>query len=465
MTFRIEKDLLGEKRIPEGVRWGIHTQRALENFSITDYKAPFSLIKAYAMVKKAACLANFELGYIKKEKAQAILQACQEIIEGKLSKEFPLDALQGGAGTSLNMNINEVIANLAIEILEGKKGNYSVVNPLEDVNLHQSTNDTYPTALKIAGIYKLRELEKAIELLQGSFQRKEKEFADIVKIGRTELQEAVPITLGTEFSGFSEAIARDRWRVFKCEERLRVVNLGGTAIGTGLCAPTNYIFLVIEKLREITGLGLARAENMVGETSHADPFVEVSGILKAHACNLIKICNDLRLLNFLGEINLPQLQTGSSIMPGKVNPVMLEAGIQVGIKVIANDFIVNECVNRATFQINEFLPLLAFSFLESLEILISINKLLSEYVEKITPNPQKCKEYFDKSLTLMTAFLPYLGYGKVSHLTKEYLKSEYSKTQDVRGFLEEKLGKELVDKVLSPYNLTRLGYRYYEKDS
>ncbi len=256
------------------------------------------------------------------EKAEAIINACDEIAKGRFSDQFPVDALQGGAGTSTNMNLNEVIANRAIEILGGNKGDYSLIHPLEDVNLHQSTNDVYPTAIKVAGIYRLRDLAKAIAELQGAFQEKEKEFAGIIKIGRTELQEAVPITLGAEFSAFAEAISRDRWRTFKCEERLRVVNLGGTAVGTGLAAPQDYIFLVIEKLREVTGLGLSRGENLPAETANADSFVEVSGILKAHAVNLLKIANDLRLMNLLGEIKLPQLQAGSSIMPGKVNPVL-----------------------------------------------------------------------------------------------------------------------------------------------
>ncbi|RKY60852.1 MAG: aspartate ammonia-lyase, partial [Candidatus Latescibacterota bacterium] len=281
MEYRIEKDFLGEKKIPKEAYWGIHTQRAIENFPITGYRTPFSLIRAFAIVKKACCMANLELGYIDEKKANAIILACDEIIDGKLADQFPLDPLQGGAGTSTNMNVNEVIANRAIEILGGEKGDYSIVHPLNDVNLHQSTNDTYPTAMKVATIVELRNLSQAIARLQGAFQRKEKEFAQVVKTGRTELQEAVPLTLGAEFSAFAEAIARDRWRTFKCEERLRVVNLGGTAVGTGLGAPRSYIFLVIEKLRAITGLGLSRGENMVDQTANTDCFVEVSGILKA----------------------------------------------------------------------------------------------------------------------------------------------------------------------------------------
>ena len=283
--------------------------------------------------------------------------------------QFPVDALQGGAGTSTNMNVNEVIANRAIEILGGARGEYSRVHPIEDVNLNQSTNDTYPTALKVSAITGLRRLSEAIAGLQGAFQEKERQFAAIVTIGRTELQEAVPITLGAEFSGFAEAVSRDRWRTFKCEERLRVVNIGGTAVGTGISAPRSYIFLVIERLRDVTGLGLARGENLLDQTANADCFVEVSGILKAHAASLVKICNDLRLLSLLGEMRVPGAQAGSSIMPGKVNPVLLEAGIQAGMKVMANDALIADACSRGSLQINEFLPLVSFALHESLDLL------------------------------------------------------------------------------------------------
>lgn len=455
-TFRVEKDLLGHLDVPENVYWGIHTQRAVNNFRISSLTVNTSLIRALARVKKACCQANTETGYLSSEKADAIEQACDEIASGKLSDNFPVDALQGGAGTSTNMNLNEVIANRAIEILGGYKGDYSIVNPLEDVNLHQSTNDVYPTAVKVAAIYLLRDLSQAIAQVQGALQEKEKEFADIVKLGRTELQEAVPITLGAEFSAFVEAFSRDRWRTFKCEERLRVVNLGGTAVGTGLAAPRTYIFLVIEKLREITRLGLSRGENMMGETANADAFVEVSGILKAHAVNWIKIANDLRLMNFLGEIQLPQLQTGSSIMPGKINPVLAEAAIQAGMKVIANDAIITDAVSRGTQQINEFLPLLAHSLLESLDLLVNINTLLASHIRAITANASKCSEYFDHSPMIITALLPAIGYERATEFMKEFSSGP---EKSMRLFLEQKVGKDVVDTHLSPFALTALGYK------
>jgi aspartate ammonia-lyase len=453
---RIEKDLLGEISVPREAYWGIHSQRAINNFRISGRFVNPSLIRALAQVKMACCLANAETGHLSHEKSRVIRQACLEISEGLLADQFPVDAMQGGAGTSTNMNLNEVIANRAIELLHGQKGDYGVIHPLEDVNLHQSTNDVYPTALKVAAIFLLRNLCKAVAGLQGACQEKEKEFAPIVKLGRTELQEAVPITLGAEFSAFAEAFARDRWRTFKCEERLRVVNLGGTAVGTGLAAPRSYIFLAIEKLREVTGLGLSRGENIPGETANADTFVEISAILKAHAVNLIKIANDLRLMNFLGEIRLPQLQAGSSIMPGKVNPVLAEAAIQVGIKVISNDAVVTDAAARGTLQINEFLPLLAHALLESLDMLINIDRLLTSHVRGIGANKEKCEEYFNASPMIITALLPVIGYEKATLFITEF---STGREKNMRRFLEEKFGKELIDQILSPYQLTALGYK------
>ena len=417
---------------------------------------PMVLIKAVADVKKAACQANAELGFIEEKISAPICQACDEIGEGRWNSEFPLDALQGGAGTSTNMNVNEVIANRTLEILGLGKGDYDIVNPIRHVNMHQSTNDVYPTALKIAAIKLLRVLSESVSALQNVFQKKEKEFADIVKIGRTEMQEAVPMTLGMEFSAFAEAIARDRWRIFKCEERLRQVNIGGTAIGTGLTAPREYIFLVIEKLRQLTGLNICRGENVVDQTANADCFVEVSGILKAHACSLMKVANDLRQLNLLGEICLPQYQAGSSVMPGKVNPVVCEAVIQAGITVMAYDFMIAEAVSRATLQINEFMPLIAHSLINMIELLINTNEMFKKYVDAISVNESVCDDYVLRSQTIITAFLPEIGYERAEELLKEF---EARGDQDFRCFLNEKLGEELVKKTLSAQNLIMLGYK------
>ena len=455
--YRIETDLLGEKAIPVDAYWGIHTARALENFAISRNSVSPALIRAMGMVKKACCLANAELGYLEQERAAVIGEACNEVIEGKLADQFPLDALQGGAGTSTNMNVNEVIANRACELSGQTKGDYEFIHPIEHINLHQSTNDVYPTALKIAAIQGVRELSQVVAGIQGAFQRKEKSFSEIVTMGRTEMQDAVPITLGGQFASFAEALARDRWRTFKCEERLRVVNIGGTAVGTGLTAPRDYIFLVIERLRDITGLGLSRGEQVMDQTANADCFVEVSGMLNAHAANLLKISQDLRLLHFLREITLPSCQAGSSIMPGKVNPVILEATMSVAMKVQSNDSLLTNAASHGTLQINEFLPLIALSLLESLEMLTKLGNSVEHHVEHIVANPDVCQGRVDNSPVLITAFLPHVGYEQAEALLQEFRAQQTHRI--FREFLNRKLGKELVDSVLSPHNLMALGYR------
>jgi aspartate ammonia-lyase len=421
----------------------------------------YALIGAIATVKHAAAITNAELGYLDKDIADAIVAACTEVCEGGAAMEthFPLDALQGGAGTSTNMNVNEVVANLALKRLGKPLGDYQSVHPLHQVNLHQSTNDVYPTALRIAAISEVRRLSDAFAKLQGAFQAKEAAFQGIVKMGRTELQAAVPMTLGQEFSAFAEAIARDRWRTFNCEERLRLVNIGGTAIGTGITAPRRYIFRVIEVLRALTGMGLSRNENVIDATANADAFVEVSGILKASAANLSKIAGDLRLLHFLGEIALPPLQAGSSIMPGKVNPVMMEAVMQAGVAVRANDIIVTECAAHGTLQINEFMPLLAWALLESIDVLEASALALADHVTGICANAERCATNLADSPTLLTAFLPKLGYERADALAKEYAVAKGREPSlTLRAFLSEKLDEATVNDVLSAPNLLKLGH-------
>ena len=462
-TFRIEKDLLGEVEVPREAYWGASTQRAIKNFSFTGLKVPVYLIRAYGYVKKAAAITNYELGFLNKEKFEAIALACDEVIEGKFDN-CPLDALQGGAGTSTNMYINEVVANRATELLGGKKGEY-IVRPIEDVNLHQSTNDTYPTALKVAALFLLKDLEKAVQKVQGAFQKLEKEFSEIVKVGVTELQEAVPITLGLQMGSYADAFSRDRWRIFKCMERIRMVNLGGTAVGTGLTAPTEYIFRVIEVLRELTGLNVARADLIPGETANIDSIVEVSGILKAHAANLSKVANDLRLMNFMGEIKLPALQAGSSVMPGKVNPVLAEAAIQVAWKVKANDYMIGEAASWGSFQINEFLPLVAYALLETLEILVKFDEKFARHVSDIRADPKICEERLHRSFTILTALLPRYGYHGVEKLVKEYIEEreralkEGEEPPTMYSFLKNRIGEEELKSILNPLRLTSLGYR------
>ena len=473
MKFREEKDFLGTVEIPQDVYWGIHTYRAVENFGVSGYKTHSTFIQALGFVKLACALVNKDLSKEAKpifglstpasqEKAGAIIEACEELIQGKFNDQIIVDPIQGGAGTSLNMNVNEVIANRALEILNKNKSEYEFIDPIEDINLHQSTNDVYPTALKIACILLLRKLEKEVIALQESFQDKEKEFADIVKVARTQLMDAVLITLGKEFSAYAEAISRDRWRIYKCEERLRVVNIGGTAVGTGLSAPRKFIFGVVDKLRDLTGIGLARAENLVENTQNLDVFSEVSGILKAHATSLIKISNDLRLMNSgpiagLAEIKLPAVQTGSSIMPGKVNPVIPEMVAQVGIKVLGNDVIINQCVAGGQFELNQNIPLMAFSILESLEILINANKILKERcVEGIEANREEIKRQVENSRATLTAFVSEFGYNKVSEIVKELEETNLS----VKEFLIQKkyLTEERFNELTSPEAILSLGH-------
>ncbi|MFA4993987.1 MAG: aspartate ammonia-lyase [Bdellovibrionales bacterium] len=459
--MRKETDILGNVEIDDSALWGIHTERALQNFAVSERRVPFSLIAAIVTVKQAAAQANGELGYLPQNIADVLVAACGKICgnENDTMASFPLDALQGGAGTSTNMNVNEVIANVALQAMGKKAGAYDALHPLNHVNLHQSTNDVYPTALRIAAISGLRSLSDALAKLQGAMQNKEKEFHDILKMGRTELQPAVPMTLGQEFSAYSEAVARDRWRTFKCEERLRMVNIGGTAIGTGLTAPRDYIFRVIEILRSLTGMGLARSENVIDGTANADVFVEVSGILKAAATTMAKIAGDLRLLHFLGEIALPPMQTGSSIMPGKINPVMTESVMQASLVVRANDFMIAECAAHGTLQINEFMPLIASALLESIDILKNSALALAPHIDAIKADAERCRSFVENSPALMTALLPHVGYEKTLLLMNEFnaLKKKNAETF-ITSFLAEKLGNEIAKTVLSTTNFIGLGY-------
>jgi aspartate ammonia-lyase len=462
--FRTETDLLGKKQIPEDVLWGIHTARAVENFPLSGKPVHVELIKAYGEVKLACTQTNIQLGFWKEtpEKADAIEKACFELSQGLLNEHILVDALQGGAGTSTNMNVNEVIANRALQILGKKPGNYEIVSPLDDVNLHQSTNDTYPTALKIAAIRLLRQLEQNILELQETFQQKEKEFAHIVKVGRTQLQDAVLTTLGRTMSACSEAFSRDRWRIYKCEERLRVVNLGGTAIGTGLGASRQFIFKVVDRLRENTNIGLARSENLIDGTQNTDVFAEVSGILKACATNLYKISTDLRLLSSgpdagFGEINLPARQAGSSIMPGKVNPVIPEAVAQAALLVMGNDQIITQACSAGNLELNQFMPLITYTLLENLSVLnnaVSIFNL--NCVTGLTANEEICRAQVENATATVTALIPKIGYEKASVLVKKS-KAENISIKEAALKLNFLSDKEFED-LITPEAVCRLGH-------
>jgi len=460
--FRTETDLLGSMEIPADILWGIHTARALENFQLLKKPVHPELIKAYGEVKLACFRTNRNLGYFSDgEKADAIERACTELAAGLLSEHVVVDALQGGAGTSTNMNVNEVIANRALEILGKPKGAYSLISPLDDINLHQSTNDTYPTALKLAAIRMIRRLEQSVLALQEAFQDKEKEFAHVVKIGRTQLQDAVLTTLGREMGAYAEAFNRDRWRFSKCEERLRVVNLGGTAIGSGLGAPRNFIFGTVDKLRENTGIGLARAENLIDNTQNADVYVEVSGMIKACAVSLLKISNDLRLMASgpdagLAEIILPPKQAGSSIMPGKINPVIPEAVAQAAIMVIGHDLVISQAAAGGNLELNQFMPLIAYSLLESIDLLTNACTMLRIHcIQDLKANEEQCRKNVLNSTALITALIPRIGYEKVSEIVK---KAKAEQISIVQAVLNSGIVNELeMNQLISPEQVSRLG--------
>lgn len=419
MNKREEEDKFGKLTLNENELYGIQTKRALSNFNISNDKVSLDLIYAMIKVKKAAALANEKLNLLDKNKANAIVEACNIALTGKYNNQFLTNSLQGGAGTSTNMNVNEVIANIALMLSNKNVGDYNYIHPLDHVNMGQSTNDVYPTALRIACINLVRDLSFECSKLQESLQKKELEFEHILKLGRTELMDALPITLGQEFGAYAQAIARDRWRIYKVEERLRQINLGGTAIGTGSNTNRKYTYVVTDILREITNMGLARAEYPVDLTQNNDVFVEVSGLLKALAVNLMKISTDLRFMNCqaFGEIKLKELQSGSTIMPGKVNPVIPEMITQVAIKVMANDQAISISSANGNFELNAFLPLIADSLLESLNILKeSIKIFRTNCIDVVVANEENCKKHLDNSLVLVTSLTPYIGYDMATKI-------------------------------------------------
>jgi aspartate ammonia-lyase len=472
MSFRIEHDLLGTREVPAEALYGIYTLRAVENFPLSGRPVHAALIHAYGAVKLACARTNNELnawrpppdGKRRGEDWQAAIeQACGEMMEGKLDEHIIVDALQGGAGTSTNMNVNEVLANRAQQILGRGPGDYDCISATEDINLHQSTNDTYPTALRVAAMTLLAELEREVTALQEAFQAKEKQFAGVVKIGRTQLQDAVLTTLGRSMGAYAEAIGRDRWRIYKCAERLRVVNLGGTAIGTGQGAPRQFIFRAVEHLRSITSLPLARAENLVEATQNVDALVEVSGILKALATNLAKIGNDLRLLSSgpsggLGEIRLPAVQPGSSIMPGKINPVIPEAVVQAALTVIANDGRLTQAAAMGNLELSQFYPLMAEALLESLTLLgRTCGMLRTRCVEGIEADETRCRSYVDGGTALLTALLERIGYERATEIAE----AAQREGKTVREIILERglLGEDELSQLLSPENVMKLGSR------
>lgn len=460
-SFRIEHDLLGKRDVPAGAYYGVHTLRAVENFPITG--TPISiypdLVRALAAIKQAAALANRELGLLDARLAGAIVRACEEIRAGALHEHFVVDVIQGGAGTSTNMNANEVIANRALELLGHARGEYAVLHPNEHVNMSQSTNDVYPTALKLAGYVGVQGLIDAMRILRGAFGDKAREFAEVLKMGRTQLQDAVPMTLGQEFSTYEEMLGEDVERLREASLLICEINLGATAIGTGINAHPDYAGLVRQQLATITGIPVLTAPNLVEATQDCGSFVQLSGVLKRVAVKLSKVCNDLRLLSSgpragLGEINLPPRQAGSSIMPGKVNPVIPEVVNQIAYEVIGNDLTISFAAEAGQLQLNAFEPIIAHSLFKSVTHLRAGCLTLAERcVRGITANREALRRSVENSIGLVTALNPYIGYAHATEIAQAALASGASVYELVlqRGLLPQ----AQLDQILRPEVLTQ----------
>jgi len=459
-AFRIEHDLLGYEQVPADAYYGIQTQRAVENFDISG--VPIShfpqLIRALAMVKKAAALANEQLGNLDPKKCKAICAACDEVIDGKLLDQFPVDLIQGGAGTSTNMNANEVIANRGLEIMGHKKGEYQYLHPNNDVNMSQSTNDVYPTAARLAIVFSDDPLYESVANLKKSLEDKAKEFENVLKLGRTQLQDAVPMTLGQEFHGWSVTLGKDLVRMEELAKLFSEVNLGGTAIGTGINTDPEYTPVVMKKLAQVTQVNVSTAPNLVEATSDMGDFLLFSGMLRRLAVKLSKIANDLRLLSSgprggFNDINLPAMQPGSSIMPGKVNPVIPEAVNQTAFQVIGNDMAIVMAAEAGQLQLNAMEPLIVNNLLSSLRMMTNACDMLTERcIRGITANEEHCEKTVRDSIGIVTAFSPCLGYEKSSEIAKRAL----AENRGVVDLIQEEglLTEETVEHIMRPKNLT-----------
>ena len=459
MGTRKEHDFIGELEISDDVYYGVQTFRAVENFHMSGRKLkdyPF-FVKAFAQVKKAAVLANKEVGVLDADKADALVKACDRLIAGEFLDQFVVDMIQGGAGTSTNMNVNEVLTNVALESMGHKKGEYQYLHPNDHTNLGQSTNDTYPSSIKVATHAKLGDLLKAMEELKAELDIKAKEWKDVIKMGRTELEDAVPTTLGNTFNAFATYIKTDIERLKYARSVMETLNLGATAIGTGINCHPDYKVVVEKRLKEITGVDFKPAEDLIAATQDTADFVFVSGALKTAAVRLNKIANDMRLMNSgprcgLGEINLPKMQPGSSIMPGKVNPVICEVVQEACYEVIGNDVTIMLCSERGEFELNAVEPGIAYALFNSIIILENAMKTLAQKaVKHLTANPEACKNAVLNSIGIVTAFNPILGYEKSASMAKEALETGKA-VGDIcleRGYLP----KEEIDRILDPKNM------------
>jgi aspartate ammonia-lyase len=461
MQMRIERDMLGEHHVPADAYWGVHTSRAVENFPVSGIPIGHysDFVIALVLVKQAAAMANQKLGHLESEKADAIVSACKRITQGELHNQFVVDVIQGGAGTSTNMNTNEVVANLALEIMGKPKGSYDFLHPIDDVNMSQSTNDAYPTAMRLAILINRQALVAALDLLIKSLRDKSIEFSEVLKLGRTQLQDAVPMTLGQEFGAFSTTLEYEIDRINELSVLFEKVNLGATAIGTGINSDPDYSNISIKILADISGFNLSPASNMIEATSDTGSFVLFSSTLKRLAIKLSKICNDLRLLSSgpragFGEINLPAVQAGSSMMPGKVNPVIPEVVNQIAFQVIGDDLSVTMAAQAGQLQLNAMEPLIAYKILNSIRTLTSgIDILRTRCIEGITANVERCRDTAMNSLGLITALTTVIGHERAAELVKEA-------QRDNRNVIELLLEKKFVsdkhlNELLKPENLTR----------
>ena len=459
--YRVEKDSIGTKDVPANVYYGVQSLRAAENFPITGLRMNPELIRSLAYIKKAAALTNLEAGLLNERIANAIVRACDEILAGKLLEQFIVDPVQGGAGTSINMNANEVIANRAIELLGGVKGDYSLVNPNDHVNCGQSTNDVIPTAGKMTTLRLLKKLEAELDRLRAAFEDKSREFNHVIKMGRTQMQDAVPIRLGQEFRAYADAVRRDTVRMGKAMDEMRSLNMGGTAIGTGINADETYLRRIVPVLSEVSGMELTQAGDLIDSTQNPDPFVAVSGAVKTCAVTLSKIANDLRLMSSgprtgFGEINLPARQNGSSIMPGKVNPVIPEVINQVAFLIIGNDMTVTMAAEGGQLELNAFEPIIFYCLFQSIGTLTyAVHTFVANCVTGITANEERCRELVESSVGVITALTPHIGYQHAADIAKRAIVTG----QSVRKLIlqEKLLTEEEIDTILDPMNLTKPG--------
>ena len=459
--YRVEQDSIGTKDVPKSVYYGVQSLRAAENFHITGLNMHPEIINSLAYIKKAAAITNCEVGILDKTIADAIVKACDEILKGKLHDNFIVDPIQGGAGTSLNMNANEVIANRAIEILGGKKGDYSIVNPNDHVNCGQSTNDVIPTAGKMTSLRLLKNLKYELELLYEALCRKSEEFDHVIKMGRTQMQDAVPIRLGQEFGAYSVAIQRDIRRMDKAMDEMRALNMGGTAVGTGINADKNYLKRIVPNIAEISGIDFIQAFDLIDSTQNLDSFVAVSGAIKACAVTLSKIANDLRLMSSgpragFHEINLPERQNGSSIMPGKVNPVIPEVVNQVAFNIIGNDLTITMAAEAGQLELNAFEPIIFYCMFQSIDTLgYAVETLVDNCIVGITANEERCRQLVENSVGIITAICPHVGYEKTADIAKKAINSNES----VRSLIlkENIMDEEELSRILDPIHMTEPG--------